>query len=73
MILIEGQRGDYTIVFKGDIPVLIAYHPGYCRPTCVGGIEAALTRAAGTPISVCDVHACVCMCMHVYVCAIERA
>ena len=48
-------------VIKGDIPVLIACHPGYSRPTCAGGREAASTRAVGIPV-----RACVCVC--VYVC-----
>ena len=67
MILIKGQRARgglqyYAVLFKGDTPVLIAYHPEYCRLTFAGGIEAASTRAVETPVSICDV---VCGCIKI--------
>ena len=50
------------VLFRGDIPVLIAYRPGYCRPTCAGGTEVVSIRAVGTPVCVC---VCVCVCVYV--------
>ena len=60
----RGSKSYYAVRVKGDTPVLIAYHPEYCRPTFAGGTKVASTRAAGTPVSICDVyvHVCIILC-----------